>query len=74
MIEIGDAAGTHHFSLSDELGRIELRNDSFQDLIANRREYPLVVVQAEGLVDFGEVLNIRSRQHPKSNGDHLEIF
>ena len=64
----------YDFSLRNQLGRIKLSDDAFQDFISDRRQNTLVIVAAERLVDSWQVLNIRSGQHTQGDGHHLKIF
>ena len=64
----------HHFTLRDELCSIELSHNTLQHLISNGGENPFVVVQPKTLVDFGEMLNVRAREHSEGDGDHLQVF
>ena len=65
---------TYHFTLGNQLRRVELRDNTLQYLISDGRQHTLVVVLAEVLVDFGEVLHVRSSEHTKRNRDHLQVL
>jgi len=47
---------THHFTLSNQLCSIKLGYDALQDLVADGGENPLIVIQTETLVNFGEMV------------------
>jgi hypothetical protein len=49
---------THHFTLSDQLCSVKLSHDALQDLVADGGENPLIVIQTETLVNFGEVVYV----------------
>jgi hypothetical protein len=46
---------TYHFTLSDQLCSVKLGYDALQDLVADGGENPLIVIQTESLVNFGEM-------------------
>jgi hypothetical protein len=48
--EVGADAVGHGFTLGDELGGVELRDNGFEDFVADGGEDALVVVEAEVLV------------------------
>lgn len=49
--EVGADAGGDGFPLRDQFGGVELRDDGFEDFVADGGEDPLVVVESEGLVE-----------------------
>jgi len=51
---------TYHFTLSNQLSSIKLSHDALQDLVANGGENPLIVIQTETLVNFGEMFCVRA--------------
>jgi hypothetical protein len=50
---------TDVFSLSDQLASVELGNHALQDLIHDRREHTLVIVQTQFAVDGRKLLDAR---------------
>lgn len=50
-----------------------LRDDGLEDLVGDRREDPLVVIEPEVLVDLGQVLDVWAREDPERDRDHLEV-
>ena len=50
--QVGPDPRRHGFSLGDEFGGVELRHDGFEDFVADGGQDALVVVEAEGLVDW----------------------
>lgn len=46
---------THHFTLSNQLCSVKLGYNALQDLVADGWENPLIVIQSETLVNFGEM-------------------
>jgi len=65
---------THHFTLGNELSSVKLRNDALQNFVSNGRKNPFVIVQAEILVNFGEVFSVRSGENSKCDRDHLHVL
>jgi hypothetical protein len=65
---------THHLSLRDELGRVELGDDALQDFVADGWEDPLIIVQTQALVYPGKLFDVWSGKHSKSDRDHLQVF
>ena len=55
-----DASNTHH--------------NGFQNFIGNRREDSLVVIHAENLIEFGQILLHRSMKDAQGNVDILKIY
>jgi len=49
---------THHFTLSNQLCSIKLGYDALQDLVADGGKNPLIIIQTETLVNFGEVVRV----------------
>jgi hypothetical protein len=49
---------THHFTLSNQLCSVKLGYDALQDLVADGGENPLIVIQTETLVNFGEMVRV----------------
>lgn len=64
---------TYKLALLDQLGRIVLGDDGLEDLVGDRREDPLVVIEPEVLVDLGQVLDVWAREDPERDRDHLEV-
>ena len=74
MLETSVKATTHNFTLGNELRSIKLGNDAFQNFIPNGRQDSLIIVHAEALIDFGQVLNVGPGQDSQRNGNHLQVF
>ena len=51
--EVGADALADGLALGDEFGGVELRDDGFEDFVADGGEHALVVVEAEGLGEGG---------------------
>mmetsp|Transcript_118982 Transcript_118982/g.370618 ORF Transcript_118982/g.370618 Transcript_118982/m.370618 type:complete len:250 (-) Transcript_118982:13-762(-) len=62
------------FALSDQLRRIELRNNGLENFIDNRRKNSLIVVNAEISVDFSKMGDVGTCKHTQCDIDHLQIF
>lgn len=67
-------SATHEFTLLDELGGVVLSDDGLEDLVPDRGQDALVVVESEVLVDLREVLDVWAGENSKGDRDHLEIL
>ncbi len=47
---------SHHFALRNQLGSVKLSHDTLQNFIADGGENPLIIIQTEILVYFGEMV------------------
>jgi hypothetical protein len=72
--EVRTDPGRDNLTLSDELGGVKLRDDALENLVSNRRQHALVVVQAERLVDLRQVLHVRAREYAERDGHHLQVL
>ena len=57
--EVGADAGGDGLALRDELGGVELRDDGFENFVADGGENTLVVVEAEALE--GEIVLVKGQ-------------
>ena len=64
----------HHFTLGDEFRRVKLRHDGLEDFVSDGRQHPLIVIQPETLVDFGELVHVWAGQHAQRYGHHLHVL
>jgi hypothetical protein len=63
-------AGLHH--LGDKT--ITLGDNSSQNLLADRVEHFLLIVSAQQLMDFGQLLGNRLLEDTKRNADSLQVL
>lgn len=70
---VSDLVG-HHLSHRDQLRGVELRHRGLQDLVSDRRQHSLVVVEPQVLVDGREIHHVGSVQHPQRDGHRLEVL
>ncbi|KAA8530134.1 hypothetical protein F0562_004843 [Nyssa sinensis] len=61
-------------TIGKELIRVELRNDSLEDFVANRREDFLVIFKAQGFEDVRESGNLGTREDTEGEIHHLEVL
>lgn len=54
---------TYTLTLCDELGRVELGHDALEDLVADGRQHPLVIVSAELARNLGQLALLWPEQH-----------
>jgi hypothetical protein len=64
---------THPLTLGDQLRGVELRDNAFQDLVDNRRQNTIIVIQSKRLVDPRQSIDIRFRQDTEGDVDHLQV-
>lgn len=70
---VSGGLATYKLTLLDELGSVVLGDNRLEDLVSDRREDTLVVVEAEVLVDLGKVLDVRSGEDAEGDRNHLEV-
>lgn len=60
--------------MSDELRGVELGDDTLEDLVTDRRQHLLVVVQSQLAVHGRQARCVGSGQDAQGNVDHLKIL
>lgn len=60
--------------LREELVGVELRDDGLENLVPDRREDLLVVLETEGFEDVGEAADLGAGENPEGEVDHLEVL
>lgn len=65
---------TDVLSLRNKLAGVELRDNTLEDLIDDRRQNALIVIRAEGAIDLGKGVDPRPRQHTASDVHHLQVL
>lgn len=63
--------GAYHISLCYQLLWVKLGNRSLQDLVSDGREYSIVIVLSEALVDLRQILIVWMRQYTQGERDTL---
>jgi hypothetical protein len=63
----------HSFTLSDQLTRVELRDNSLQHLVHDRRQDTLIVIGSQSSVNCRQGLYTGSGENTTGDVDHLKI-